>query len=70
MRDSVAEVLRVAQTERIDAQAAHGGTIVLARSRPQWPLESIAEPPLVLPYQLANQRLVGRLNKPHRFGAA
>ncbi|GAA4109260.1 FAD-dependent oxidoreductase [Nocardioides fonticola] len=36
MRDSVAEVLRVADAEGIDAQAAHGGTVVLARSRPQW----------------------------------
>ncbi|HET6878109.1 MAG TPA: FAD-binding oxidoreductase [Jatrophihabitans sp.] len=35
MRDSVAEVLRVAGAEGIDADVAHGGTIVLARSRTQ-----------------------------------
>ena len=36
MRGSVDEVLRVATTEGIDAQAAKGGTIVLARGRAQW----------------------------------
>jgi glycine/D-amino acid oxidase-like deaminating enzyme len=35
MRDSVAEVVRVAAAERIDADIAVGGTIVLARSAPQ-----------------------------------
>jgi glycine/D-amino acid oxidase-like deaminating enzyme len=35
MRDSVAEVLRVAATERIEADAALGGTVVLARTEPQ-----------------------------------
>jgi glycine/D-amino acid oxidase-like deaminating enzyme len=35
MRDSVAEVLRVAAAEGIDADIAHGGTIMLARSEPQ-----------------------------------
>jgi len=36
MRSSVDEVLRAAAEEGIDAQAAKGGTIVLARSRSQW----------------------------------
>jgi len=36
MRDSVDEVLRVATEEGIDAHAAKGGTISLARSEPQW----------------------------------
>jgi glycine/D-amino acid oxidase-like deaminating enzyme len=36
MRDSVDEVLRAAETEGIDAHAAKGGTIVLARSPSQW----------------------------------
>jgi glycine/D-amino acid oxidase-like deaminating enzyme len=35
MRDTVAEVLRVVRAERIDADAARGGTIVLARSAAQ-----------------------------------
>jgi glycine/D-amino acid oxidase-like deaminating enzyme len=35
MRGSVAEVVRVAGAEGIDADIAHGGTIVLARSEPQ-----------------------------------
>ncbi len=35
MRDSVAEVVRVAATERIEADAALGGTVVLARTDPQ-----------------------------------
>ncbi len=35
MRDSVAEVIRVAATERIEADAALGGTVVLARTDPQ-----------------------------------
>jgi glycine/D-amino acid oxidase-like deaminating enzyme len=35
MRDSVAEVVRVAHTEGIDADIAVGGTVVLARSWPQ-----------------------------------
>lgn len=35
MRDTVTEVLRVAEAEGIDADIAHGGTIVLARSEPQ-----------------------------------
>jgi glycine/D-amino acid oxidase-like deaminating enzyme len=35
MRDSVAEVVRVAATERIEADAALGGTVVLARTEPQ-----------------------------------
>ncbi len=35
MRDSVAEVVRVARVEGIDADIASGGTIVLARSGPQ-----------------------------------
>ncbi len=36
MRATVDEVVRVAAAEGIDAQVAKGGTIVLARSRPQW----------------------------------
>lgn len=36
MRDTVDEVLRVAETEHIDADIAKGGTIVLARNRAQW----------------------------------
>jgi glycine/D-amino acid oxidase-like deaminating enzyme len=36
MRDSVDELLRAADEEGIDAQAAKGGTIVLARSKAQW----------------------------------
>jgi len=36
MRATVDEVLRVADAEGIDAQAAKGGTIALARSRAQW----------------------------------
>lgn len=36
MRATVDEVLRVADVEGIDAQAAKGGTIALARSRAQW----------------------------------
>jgi glycine/D-amino acid oxidase-like deaminating enzyme len=36
MRASVDEVLRAAAAEGIDAQAAKGGTIVLARNRAQW----------------------------------
>lgn len=36
MRASVREVVRVADAEGIDAQAALGGTIALARTRPQW----------------------------------
>jgi glycine/D-amino acid oxidase-like deaminating enzyme len=36
MRGSVDEVLRVATEEGIDAHAAKGGTISLARSEPQW----------------------------------
>jgi glycine/D-amino acid oxidase-like deaminating enzyme len=35
MRDSVHEVVRVAGAERIDADIATGGTVVLARSEPQ-----------------------------------
>jgi glycine/D-amino acid oxidase-like deaminating enzyme len=35
MRESVDEVVRVAATEGIDAGIARGGTVVLARSRPQ-----------------------------------
>ena len=35
MRDSVAEVARVATDERLDADVAVGGTVVLARSAPQ-----------------------------------
>ena len=35
MRDTVAEVLRVAGSEHIDADIAPGGTVVLARSEPQ-----------------------------------
>jgi glycine/D-amino acid oxidase-like deaminating enzyme len=35
MRESVAEVVRVAATERIEADAALGGTVVLARTDPQ-----------------------------------
>lgn len=35
MRDTVAEVLRVAKHEGIDADIAQGGTVVLARSGPQ-----------------------------------
>jgi glycine/D-amino acid oxidase-like deaminating enzyme len=35
MRDSVAEVVRVVATERIEADAALGGTVVLARTEPQ-----------------------------------
>ncbi|HEY7008232.1 MAG TPA: FAD-binding oxidoreductase [Jatrophihabitantaceae bacterium] len=35
MRDTVAEVVRVAEAERIDADIAVGGTVVLARSAPQ-----------------------------------
>jgi len=35
MRDSVAEVVRVAAAERIEADAALGGTVVLARTDPQ-----------------------------------
>lgn len=35
MRESVAEVGRVIERERLDADWAHGGTITLARSRPQ-----------------------------------
>lgn len=35
MRDSVAEVVRVAAAEEIDADIAVGGTVVLARSEPQ-----------------------------------
>ncbi len=35
MRDSVREVVRVAEAERIDADVALGGTVVLARNRPQ-----------------------------------
>lgn len=35
MRDTVAEVVRVAAAENIDADIATGGTIVLARSAPQ-----------------------------------
>jgi glycine/D-amino acid oxidase-like deaminating enzyme len=35
MRDSVAEVVRVAEAEGIDADIAVGGTVVLARSAPQ-----------------------------------
>ena len=36
MRSSVDEVLRAAAAEGIDAQAAKGGTIVLARNQAQW----------------------------------
>ncbi len=36
MRETVDEVLRVADAEGIDAQAAKGGTIALARTRAQW----------------------------------
>ncbi|HEY3531075.1 MAG TPA: FAD-binding oxidoreductase [Nocardioides sp.] len=36
MRASVDEVLRAAEEEGIDARAAKGGTVVLARSRAQW----------------------------------
>jgi glycine/D-amino acid oxidase-like deaminating enzyme len=36
MRASVDEVLRAAEVEGIDAHAAKGGTISLARTRPQW----------------------------------
>jgi glycine/D-amino acid oxidase-like deaminating enzyme len=36
MRATVDEVLAVAAEEGIDAQAAKGGTVVLARSEPQW----------------------------------
>jgi len=36
MRDSVDEVLRAASEEGIDAHAAKGGTIAVARSEPQW----------------------------------
>lgn len=36
MRATVDEVLRVAEAEGIDAQAAKGGTIALARTRAQW----------------------------------
>jgi glycine/D-amino acid oxidase-like deaminating enzyme len=36
MRETVDEVLRAATEEGIDAQAAKGGTIALARSEPQW----------------------------------
>jgi glycine/D-amino acid oxidase-like deaminating enzyme len=36
MRATVDEVLRAAEEEGIDAQAAKGGTISLARSGPQW----------------------------------
>jgi hypothetical protein len=35
MRDSVREVVRVAEAERIDADVALGGTVVLARNRAQ-----------------------------------
>ena len=35
MRDTVAEVVRVAAAEGIDADIAMGGTVVLARSEPQ-----------------------------------
>ena len=35
MRDSIAEVIRVAAAERIDADVALGGTVVLARTDPQ-----------------------------------
>ena len=35
MRESVREVVRVAEAERIDADVAFGGTVVLARNRPQ-----------------------------------
>ena len=35
MRDTVAEVLRVAAAEQIDADIAPGGTVMLARSQPQ-----------------------------------
>ena len=35
MRDTVAEVVRTADTEGIDADIAMGGTVVLARSQPQ-----------------------------------
>ena len=36
MRESVDEVLRAAEEEGIDARAAKGGTVVLARSDAQW----------------------------------
>jgi glycine/D-amino acid oxidase-like deaminating enzyme len=36
MRETVDEVLRAAEEEGIDAQAAKGGTISLARTAPQW----------------------------------
>lgn len=36
MRETVAEVVRAAAAEGIDAHVATGGTIVLARSRAQW----------------------------------
>jgi glycine/D-amino acid oxidase-like deaminating enzyme len=36
MRATVDEVVRVAAAERIDADVAQGGTITLARTRPQW----------------------------------
>jgi glycine/D-amino acid oxidase-like deaminating enzyme len=36
MRANVDEVLRVAAEEGIDAQSAKGGTVVAARSEPQW----------------------------------
>jgi glycine/D-amino acid oxidase-like deaminating enzyme len=36
MRDSVDEVVRAAESEGIDAHAAKGGTISLARSQAQW----------------------------------
>ncbi len=35
MRDTVAEVRRVVEAERIDAQLAHGGTVVVARTPAQ-----------------------------------
>jgi glycine/D-amino acid oxidase-like deaminating enzyme len=35
MRESVREVVRVADAERIDADVSLGGTVVLARNRPQ-----------------------------------
>jgi glycine/D-amino acid oxidase-like deaminating enzyme len=57
MRGAVDEVLRVAAVEGIDAQAAKGGTIVLARSPAQWARAQADPEGVVLSAAEASDRL-------------
>ena len=57
MRGSVDEVLRVAAAEGIDAHAAKGGTIVLARSPAQWARARAEHGDQVLSATEASERL-------------